>query len=788
MRIINWRKTRHFSYAFALMFLMSAFLFINKASAASSGQTSNIPLSDSIWNGVYYSNSDFTGNAVPMTTHTLSLDWGKGAPAKGIPADYFSAIFQRQVSVTGGTYKLELSADNKADVYVDGNEVLKASLTTASKSISLSKGKHTILVKYVEHTLGAHLTLTMTHVGTDTSTSSSSDNQDPTIPLSDSIWNGAYYSNSDFTGNAVLMTTHTLSLDWGKDAPAKGIPADYFSAVFQRQVSVTGGTYKLDLTADNKADVYMDGNKVLNASLTTASKSISLSKGEHTILVKYVEHTLGASLTLTMTHVTTDSGSSTSSSPPKTPGVTLPLTDTEWNGVYYPNQDLTGTPVKASTSSLDYDWGSGAPASGIPSDNFSAVFQRNISFSGDPTDLEVWADDGAQVYLDDKLVIDQLNSSTGGFWHKIVTPSSGEHKVEIVYADKTGDASLRFETGSPYRTLDLKEPSNITASAIESFLTKYNSPLADDASAFIDAQKTYGINATYLVAHAILETGWGKSQIAEYKNNLYGYKAYDVCPFTCSMYFPSQADSINYVSYNVAKDYLSPSGSYYIPEYGPNLIGMNTYYATGSTWYSSIASLMEEIQPYKDVESYYNSAKEMSVTLKSPGSYGSDMPASVTNPDEVNFPGGITATVTTDGLSFRSIPYVSTSTLITSLGLNTKVTVLGYNTDVKYNSTGNYEYHWYRVSVNGKIGWVYGMYLNIQNLLQVDATSLNIRTEPSAGDTPTITPALTNDQYVQVLLDSSGKPIEENNFYEVQVPGSTTIGWVSADYVDLITQ
>ena len=54
---------------------------------------------------------------------------------------------------------------------------------------------------------------------------------------------------------------------------------------------------------------------------------------------------------------------------------------------------------------------------------------------------------------------------------------------------------------------------------------------------FIDAGKTYGVNALYLAAHAIHESAFGTSDIALGKNNLFGFGSYDASPFIASYRF-----------------------------------------------------------------------------------------------------------------------------------------------------------------------------------------------------------------------------------------------------------
>ena len=91
-------------------------------------------------------------------------------------------------------------------------------------------------------------------------------------------------------------------------------------------------------------------------------------------------------------------------------------------------------------------------------------------------------------------------------------------------------------------------PSNVTAQEIDNYIQRFHpdSPLVGIGQDFIKAQNEYGVNALYLAAHAILESGYGKSEIAYRKHNLFGLRAYDRDPFAYAKYLPSYGLSISY--------------------------------------------------------------------------------------------------------------------------------------------------------------------------------------------------------------------------------------------------
>jgi beta-N-acetylglucosaminidase len=294
--------------------------------------------------------------------------------------------------------------------------------------------------------------------------------------------------------------------------------------------------------------------------------------------------------------------------------------------------------------------------------------------------------------------------------------NDGEHSLTVREVSKNGSIhttnnSFYVYNGNPYLQIDLRKPANITASDIVNFFNRKSpdSPLKDYAQSFIDAQSKYGVNAQYLVAHAIWETGWGGSSLRNYKHNLYGYSAYDSCPFTCGFYFPTGGDSINFEGYIVRRDYLNETGSYFN---GPTLTGMNVRYATDQNWKNGIANLMQSIKPFES-DAYYRTGILPGSSVAAP-SFGRDIPVGQPYPTNIiiNYTVDTYATVTTNGLTFRSLPYVSASTEIKSLPSWKVVKVLGYNTDVKYApgdmSQYPYDNRWYRVLVDGQEGWVYG--------------------------------------------------------------------------------
>ena len=128
-----------------------------------------------------------------------------------------------------------------------------------------------------------------------------------------------------------------------------------------------------------------------------------------------------------------------------------------------------------------------------------------------------------------------------------------------------------------------------------------NGIFEENAEVFYNMDKKYNVNGIFIAAIAIHESAWGTSQIADDKNNLFGYGSYDETPYESSYDFSSFAEGIETVTKSLVKYYLNPAGTkiydgetasawYYN---GPTLEGVNQRYASDPDWHTKVYSYME---------------------------------------------------------------------------------------------------------------------------------------------------------------------------------------------------
>ncbi len=144
-------------------------------------------------------------------------------------------------------------------------------------------------------------------------------------------------------------------------------------------------------------------------------------------------------------------------------------------------------------------------------------------------------------------------------------------------------------------TLDtnLLSASGATAWAIDEFLAA-STPLPPLGASFLGAEQRYGVNARFLLAAAMLESGWGRSDIARLKHNLFGYNAYDRDPFRYATAFGSFAANIDATAKFMRDFYLTPGARWWGG--APTLRGMQLRWSSSGQWGAHVSWIASTIR------------------------------------------------------------------------------------------------------------------------------------------------------------------------------------------------
>ena len=261
-------------------------------------------------------------------------------------------------------------------------------------------------------------------------------------------WNATYFANRDLQGSPVLaQTVPDVNFNWGFGSPGPNVPTDYFSARFQRTLTLTPGYYQITLGMDDGARLFIDGQLVLNDWRVGSFRQVStiryIDGSAHAYQVDYFEDTGQASVQLTFI----TSAPPQPQNPTPSPGAwTVP--QNQWLAQYFNNTDLAGGPVflqyaPRGAYPLDLDWGYGSPAPNVNVDYFSGRFEGIFFFDAGDYQFFARSDDGVRIYIDNLLIVD-------AWWDGFKEQSNvfrqlggGNHTVRVDFYERAGTAFIR---------------------------------------------------------------------------------------------------------------------------------------------------------------------------------------------------------------------------------------------------------------------------------------------------------------------------------------------------------
>ena len=215
------------------------------------------------------------------------------------------------------------------------------------------------------------------------------------------------------------------------------------------------------------------------------------------------------------------------------------------------------------------------------------------------------------LFRNTKLKIIEIKNN----WGKVFTNNQyGWIKIENVASIY---ASSDYNSGKENVTIatcdfnmELNKPSGLSLEQFQKVLSDSNDKnniFKDNAQYFYYIENEYNINGIFVAAIGIHESGWGKSNIAKNKKNLFGYKAYDSSPYSSASTFDTYAEGIDLIARVLVKYYLNPKGTviyngetavgtYYN---GNTVSAVNQKYASDSNWANKVYNYMEYL--YKKI-------------------------------------------------------------------------------------------------------------------------------------------------------------------------------------------
>lgn len=134
---------------------------------------------------------------------------------------------------------------------------------------------------------------------------------------------------------------------------------------------------------------------------------------------------------------------------PPTPGL-------GWQGEYYANPSLQGSPKAVrEDATINFNWGFGVPAPGIPSTAFSVRWYRDLYFSAGSYRLYGQSDGGVRIWVDGNLVLDRWGGVQNGTYSIDLWLGQGVHTFYVDYGQRSQPTQMSFRwelTGGPTAT------------------------------------------------------------------------------------------------------------------------------------------------------------------------------------------------------------------------------------------------------------------------------------------------------------------------------------------------
>jgi len=247
-------------------------------------------------------------------------------------------------------------------------------------------------------------------------------------PIGAGQWEGRYFANRDLSGQPALVRgDQELRFNWGSAAPDPALPNDDFSVSWRRTATFTEGVYRFIVEADDGLRLYVDETLIVESwqvgSRRTLELDYPMTSGEHTIRLEYFEDKGVALVNLRWEQ-----------------------RDFGWFGSYYNNRDLGGDPVlQRYDEAIDFDWGSGSPASQVNADGFSVRWLRTMRLDGGVYRVSATADDGVRIWVNDDLILDGWQSSTADqLFTTEIHLGGGDYAIRVDYQENAGDARVEL--------------------------------------------------------------------------------------------------------------------------------------------------------------------------------------------------------------------------------------------------------------------------------------------------------------------------------------------------------
>jgi hypothetical protein len=219
----------------------------------------------------------------------------------------------------------------------------------------------------------------------------------------------------------------TVSHNWGMNAPVAGVPIDNFSARWSGLFNFDGSNIIFRILGDDGIRLKVDGVVVVNGwkdqAATQYTATVPVSAGQHLVEVEYY-----------------DAGGNARVEADWQPVRSCDVPVGQFCGAYYLGTAFQGNPqLIVHEPTINHDWGAGAPAPGLPIDQFSVRWQGDFDFTPGTYKFNTTTDDGVRLLIDGTPLIDSFVPQAATTFEKVWW-IGGRHRITVEYFESYGNA------------------------------------------------------------------------------------------------------------------------------------------------------------------------------------------------------------------------------------------------------------------------------------------------------------------------------------------------------------
>jgi hypothetical protein len=278
---------------------------------------------------------------------------------------------------------------------------------------------------------------------------------------------GHYFSNTNLDGSVVIRLDETIDFDWSIGEPAPGVGIDYFGVVWSSEVEApAAGDFVFAVEADESATLSIDNQIIVEArsrraGAETVSAPFRMEAGKRYLLkLTYFDWTGIARVRLLWSGPGVEKSIlpkerlyAKSFSPIHSASIAA---SRGLLGTYYQDSEFGGATSSRVDPTIDFNWSGRDPLPGISRSNLSVRWSGQIKagYSEEYT-FHLLADQRAQLWIDDKLIIDRGDQSWLSETKSGIPLASGErYDLRLQLQSRSGSpvAGLMWSSASVSKT------------------------------------------------------------------------------------------------------------------------------------------------------------------------------------------------------------------------------------------------------------------------------------------------------------------------------------------------